>query len=217
METITPFPLLIRSKVRFTTTKAASRKESIRAEATDEADFKIFTDGSGIDNEIGAAAVLYRKGRMMSARRIKAYLGHSSEHNTYEAEAVGIILATWLIRQHPKTAGKKVTIYTDNQAVLSAITDVKKSSGQYLIQAIYNSINSLECDVRVAWISGHSDVRGNEAIDKLAKEAANGQASSRDALPPMLRRSLPTSLSALKQEYHRRLIKKWKTFWLRKY
>jgi hypothetical protein len=58
-------------------------------------------------------------------------------------------------------------------------------------------------------------VRGNEAVDKLAKEAANGRASSRDSLPLMLRKALPISLSALKQEYHRKLIEKWKTFWLR--
>jgi ribonuclease HI len=214
MEVITPYPLLVRSKARFTTTKAVTRKESIAAEIADEADFKVFTDGSGIGNEIGAAAILYRKGRRTPIQRLKAYLGHSSEHNTYEAEAVGVLLATWMIRNHPETTGKKVTVYTDNQAILAAISDVRKSSGQYLIQAVYNSINSLECEVRVAWISGHSDVHGNEAVDKLAKEAAEGRASSRDSLPPMLRRELPTSLSALKQEYLKKLFEKWETFWL---
>jgi alpha-ketoglutarate-dependent taurine dioxygenase len=94
-----------------------------------------------------------------------------SEHNTYKAEAVGMLLATWLIRRHPETVGKNVTIYMDNQALLSAISGVKKLPGQYLIQAIYNSINSLECEVRVAWISGHSDVWGNEAFDLGDKQA----------------------------------------------
>jgi hypothetical protein len=88
--------------------------ESIAEEIADEADFKVFTDGSGIGNEIGATVILYRKGRRTPIQRLKAYLGHSSEHNTYEAEAVGVLLATWLIRNHPETAGKKVTIYTDN-------------------------------------------------------------------------------------------------------
>jgi hypothetical protein len=120
----------------------------------------------------------------------------------------------WLIRNHPEIIGKKVTIYTNNQVIISAIRDVKKLSGQYLIQAIYNSINSLECDIKVVWISGHSDVHGNEAVNKLAKEAADRHVSRRDQLPPMLRKALPTSLLEIKQEYHRKLIKKWEKFWL---
>jgi ribonuclease HI/endonuclease/exonuclease/phosphatase family metal-dependent hydrolase len=215
METITPFPLLVRNKAKFTTTKAASRKESIAAEIMDDADFKIFTDGSGIGGEIGAAAILYRKGRRTPVRSLKAYLGHSSDHNTYEAEVVGILLATWLIRQYRETIGKRVTIYTDNQAIVSAVLNVKKTSGQYLVQAVYNSINSLESEIRIAWISGHSEVHGNEAVDKLAKEAAEGRASSRDSLPPMLRKDLPTSLSAFKQEYLGKLFEKWETSWTR--
>lgn len=38
IETITPYPLLIQSNARFKTMKAATRKESIRMEANDEAD-----------------------------------------------------------------------------------------------------------------------------------------------------------------------------------
>jgi ribonuclease HI len=216
IETITPYPLLVRDKPRFTTTRAATRKDSIADEANDDADFKVFTDGSGIEGEIGAAAILYKKGRRTPITKLKAYLGHSSDHNTYEAEAAGILLATWIIRQHPETGGKKVTIYTDNQAIISAISNVGKSSGQYLVQAVYNSLNSLECEaLRIVWISAHSEVHGNEAVDKLAKEAAEGRASRRESLPPTLRKELPTSLSALKQDYFKKLIVKWEDYWER--
>ena len=40
-----------------------SRKDSIKTEANNNADFKIFSDGLGQDNRIGSAAILYRKGR----------------------------------------------------------------------------------------------------------------------------------------------------------
>jgi hypothetical protein len=74
-------------------------------------------------------------------------------------------------------------------------------------------MNSLECDIKLRWISGHSNVRGNEAVDKLAKEAARGRSSQRESLPHMLRKALPASLSATKQEYHAEVLRKWELYW----
>ena len=75
-----------------------SRKESIKAEADDTADFEIFLDGSGHDNRIGSVAILYQKGRSGQRKTIQAYLGTADKHNTYEAEIIGAILVTWLLQ-----------------------------------------------------------------------------------------------------------------------
>jgi len=44
----------------FTTTIAESKEESIKDEEKDEADIKVYTDGSGYEGNVGTAAVLYR-------------------------------------------------------------------------------------------------------------------------------------------------------------
>jgi hypothetical protein len=51
-------------------------------------------------------------------------------------------------------------------------------------------------------------------VDKLAKEAAEGKGTRRADLPPLLRSSLPTSASAIKQEHMAKLGRAWKEKWL---
>ena len=73
--------------------------------------------------------------------------------------------------------------------------------------------NELPCKLTIRWISSHSKVKGNEAADKLAKEAAAGQSSSTAKLPHILRSPLPISTSAIKQEFNTKLNRKWQMIW----
>jgi hypothetical protein len=50
-------------------------------------------------------------------------------------------------------------------------------------------------------------------VDRLAKEAAEGRSSAMANLPHILRNPLPTSASALKQDYNSKLKEKWAAFW----
>jgi hypothetical protein len=43
---------------------AESKEKAIREVQLDTSDVKVFTDGSGMEGRIGAAAVLYRQGRL---------------------------------------------------------------------------------------------------------------------------------------------------------
>ena len=182
-----------------------TREDSINSEATDKADFKVFSDGSGHDNGIGAAAILYEKNRHRPLRSLKAHLGTPDKYNTFEAEAVGVVLALWLIRTTPETLGKTVSLFTDNQSIVMALSSAKAASGQYLIDSIKNAANTAGARLTIKWISGHSKVKGNEDVDKLAKDAADGRSSRREDLPHLLRTSLPRSASASKQEYNAKI------------
>ena len=55
-ETITPSTEICYN--RFTTETLGTRKDSIVSKANDNMDFKIFSNGSGQDGHIGAAAVI---------------------------------------------------------------------------------------------------------------------------------------------------------------
>jgi hypothetical protein len=123
IETITPLTKACRN--RFTTEIAVSRKDSIAQEVKDDADFKIFSDGSGQDGYVGASAVIYRKGVRRPVGHLKAHLGPSTKHTTYEGEVVGDILGLWLASNTPGTVAKQISLYTDNQSLvpLSRIQD----------------------------------------------------------------------------------------------
>ena len=156
---------------------------------------------------------LTKKGFVRPVKTIQAYLGPKSKHNTYEAEAVGALLATWITRNTPETIGKTVTLYIDNQAIIMALSGSKTKSGQYLINATSTAANSLPSKLSIRWISSHSEVRGNEAADKLAKEAAQGRSSRQVDLPHLLRSPLPVSASATKQHFNNKLNKMWTKIW----
>ena len=57
--------------------------------------------------------------------------------------------------------------------------------------------------------------KGNEAADELAKKAAEFGSSNDDLLPQFLRRTLPTSLSAVKQQIGDSAKKETKAWWKR--
>ena len=213
METIDPIRRGKADSERFRMSIATSREESISLESDDIADYKAYSDGSGQENNIGASAILYKKGSARPLKDIKAYLGPSSKRNTYEAEIIGAILATWIIRNTPEIIGKRVTIYVDNQAVIKALDGIKPKSGQHLIRSLATAANDLPCRLRISWISSHSEVKGNEAADKLAKEAARGRSSRMEELPQLLQAPIPSSASAAKQEYLAKLKSMWTKIW----
>ena len=60
-------------------------------------------------------------------------------------------------------------------------------------------------DLLVKWTPGHMDIIGNAKADKEAKKAVREGSSPLPKLPAPLRKTLPWSKSAAKQEYMRKL------------
>jgi hypothetical protein len=73
--------------------------------------------------------------------------------------------------------------------------------------------NGLPCKITFRWISSHSEVKGNEEADTLAKAAAQGRSSRKEELPHLLRAPLPVSISAAKQKFQATLNKRWAKIW----
>ena len=60
-------------------------------------------------------------------------------------------------------------------------------------------------DLLVKWVPRHMDIIGNDKADTEAKKAATLGSSPMRKLPAPLRKNLPRSKSAARQEYHRKL------------
>lgn len=90
-------------------------------------DALFYTDGSGINGQIGAASVLPAKNLTVCA-----YLGEAHLFTVYSGELVGILLALRTARDHLwlKT---EILIFTDNQASIQAIGNPGNQSGQFIL------------------------------------------------------------------------------------
>src|SRR5258706_9659200 len=120
----------------------------------------------------------------------------------------------------------------DNQETIKTLNNNHPQSAQYLIDKIkrdisttheeekakrirQNAVNLVDMEITHTWIVGDMGSTGNEAADELAKQAAEFGSSSDDLLPPFLRRTLPTSLSAAKQQINDDTKSETKAWWKR--
>ena len=86
----------------------------------------IYTDESGINNKVGAAAWSI----VFGARCL--YLGHLDEYTVYFAEVMAVDLDLTQILEHNRSIKKvpaTVHIFIDNQAAILTIRNPKPSSG----------------------------------------------------------------------------------------
>ena len=181
------------------TIKIADDKEKARDEDLKDLSWlKVYSDGSGIDGQIGVAAVLYRDGVLKRKRRMR--LGYSKHHTVYEGEGVGLILGLELIREEEEADGM-VMMGVDNTVAISATHTIKPSPSHHIwdlfhrrVTLTYNKHKS--ADILVKWTPGHMGIIGNKKVDEEAKKAARDGLSPNDTLPAPLRKTLPRSKSA---------------------
>ena len=174
MEKITPFaapPWWMPPTIRIMRNKEEAEKDHKRQLMTNPANY-IYTDGSGINNEIGAAAVSTET----NPTTTRAYLGPSTSHTVYSAESYEIVLAASM-RLHsflePATKPKLI-VCADNQAAIRALHNPGASSGQYLVKWIVwliNNLRSRNIEVELHWVPAYIDIEGNEQADIAAKQA----------------------------------------------
>jgi hypothetical protein len=68
-------------------------------------------------------------------------------------------------------------------------------------------------DLRLIWVPGHHDFVPNERADEEAKKAAQKDSSDVKHLPLFLRKSLPHSITALRQDFADRQSRRWSRRW----
>lgn len=122
-------------------TKTANNTDNAIEEAhNDHPDMKVFTNRSGMEGKVGAAAVLYRN---RSKKTMLCYqLGSQRHHMVYKGEGVGVILGTKLISK--EWGIWSAIIYTDNQAAITATQLTKAISGHYIFNVLHDNIEALQ-------------------------------------------------------------------------
>jgi ribonuclease HI len=194
-------------KPKFQTKIGRCRLEGILMDWDDKAPLQIYTDGSGMDGKIGAAAVLYRNGRKI--RSLRMQLGSEKEHTVPEAEGVALILGLELLRG--ERGVRKVSMAADNVGAITRSDDARAAPMQYLWELFRRQWKATERRFRnikltIRWVPGHEGITGNEEADRLAKMAVENGSSARHKLPKVLQKPLPTS----KQAAERRIMAKLK-------
>lgn len=179
----------------------SSKKKAKIAEDKDTAQFKVYTDGSGIDGRIGASTVLFERGTEISSVRL--CLGSAEEHTVFEGEGVGGVLAMVLLGEQPELSGP-VRVVVDSQPAIRATRASTSTPLHWIWDLLHKCTRALaklhpEAEITIRWAPGHVDIAGNERADEEAKKAAQHQDSSGlDLIPRVLQRKLPWSKSAVR-------------------
>lgn len=103
---------------------------------------RVYTDGSGFQGHVGAAAVIPKRPSIMTTDlndylQRSAYMGVETKQTVYAAELRGLAEGAQLARRVRRPYHTRIIVFTDSQAAFSALRGAGRTSGQaYLIQAL---------------------------------------------------------------------------------
>ena len=131
---------------------------------------KVYTDGSKINERVGAAAVINRhfQNGEMTCRQLSKRLPNNS--TIFAAEATAITVALGYYR-YMDLVKHDIVVYSDSMSCLQAIEG--EDTENPLICHIMNLLWALSdkgTRVRICWVPSHCGIEGNEIVDQLAKE-----------------------------------------------
>ena len=131
---------------------------------------EVYTDGSKMGDNVGAAGIINVNGRLVHQLKFKLH-GHCSNN---QADQIAILKV--LEKLEELLAGQDndehIAIYTDSKITLDLLQNMFKRNR--LIESIRNKIITLmhlKWSKHFGWVKGHTGIEGNEFVDRLAKEA----------------------------------------------
>ena len=103
---------------------------------------------------------------------LKMFLGSKFFYTVYAGKLQNIALVLRIALNRPIGIIKKVTIFTNNQAVIQSSSNPTWQSGQQILWYIVHLINTLKkqgIEAVLQWVLAHVGVKRNELVDVVAK------------------------------------------------
>jgi ribonuclease HI len=131
---------------------------------------EVYTDGSKIQDNVGAAGIILVNGKLVHQLNFKLH-GHCANN---QAKQTAILKALEKLEelQDGQDNDKCDEIYTDSKITLDLLHN--KFKRNRLIEFVRHKIiilTHLKWIIHFGWVKGHVAIEGNEMVDKLAKEA----------------------------------------------
>ena len=167
-----------------------------------DSSFKIYTDGSKMDESTSAAMWIPN---LTVEESWKLDHGRSRSIMGAELFAIGRALH-WLILNQPLMEDQDVVVLTDSKSGIMALQNQHRRSYSHTTNQILSLAKMLkDCNINltIQWIPSHVGLPGNEKADELAKLAHNHQGITQAPLDP---REMKICLKTTRQ---RRCIQKY--------
>ena len=139
----------------------------IRPMPFDPGKVNVFTDGSKNDTSSGAAYII--KGHSIQKQQ---FFNLGQYITVHQAEILAINTASIAILEE-ELQGEQINFYIDSKSAIGALcsyTVQEKSVAE--CKRHLNKLCEYGNNVRLNWIPGHADQKGNEVADRLAKRGA---------------------------------------------
>jgi len=114
----------------------------------------------------------------------------------------------------------EVLLCVDSQAAILAAAGNNSRPGHHILDKFHCqqwALSKLHNNmaILIRWTPGHCDIVGNEAADKAAQKATEGDTTPINQLPKSLRERMPYSKTALRQAFHTKLKEMAADLWKR--
>ena len=191
--------------VNLFTTRIGNRQEmtnsKIRPMPFDPGKINVFTDGS--KNEIGSGAAYILKGHSIE---LQEYFNLGEYATVFQAEIFAINTASLALLE-VQIVDQIINFYIDSRSAIMALESytVKDKSVEECKRHL-NKLVEYGNKVRLNWIPGHSDQKGNEIADRLAKRGVELEV---DGITPRIPISKCVITKAIKDWTAREHDKRW--------
>lgn len=164
------------------------------------ASWRIFTDGSKIQNKVGSAFLIYKNSTRFVERKFRL----PNTATVFQAELYAIFQAAIFLQSECNNDNVTCQFFSDSMSALMALraTEIISSLVLNTIQAL-NKLSESGPSIFLYWIRSHSGNVGNEEVDSLAKAATTLSVVSHVPLPR----------SQVRVQVLEKLRLRWKQLW----